>query len=219
MLLVGRDDDRLAKVAEDLRVRGPQSAVSTQTCDFLDGDAIDKLVANYASGGAIDIALIAHGCLPDQAYAQNQISSCKSALSINGLSPALFMEVLAKYMEPNGSGSIAIIGSVAGDRGRKSNYIYGAAKSLVDRYAQGLQHRLAGSGVHVCLVKPGPTLTPMTAHLLGTGASMAKVEDVATSIVNAIEQERAVIYTPGKWRLIMFVIRNLPRSIFNKLDI
>ncbi|MEP1471068.1 MAG: SDR family NAD(P)-dependent oxidoreductase [Halieaceae bacterium] len=219
MLLVGRDEERLAITAEDLRARGPQADIRTITVDFLDGDGIDSLVANYSSDGAIDIALVAHGHLPDQVAAQSTLTDCKNALMVNGVSPAIFMEALSKHMEPAGKGSLAIIGSVAGDRGRKSNYIYGSSKSLVDRYAQGLQHRLAGSGVHVCLIKPGPTLTAMTSHLLGTGMKLAPVEDVAISIVRAIEERKAVIYTPGKWRLIMLIIKHLPRFIFNKLDI
>ena len=106
-------------------------------------------------------------------------------------------------MQPRGRGHIALIGSVAGDRGRKSNYVYGAAKGLVDRYAQGLQHRLAATDVKVLLVKPGPTDTPMTAPLKQDGARLASSE----------------LYTPGKWALIMLVIRNLPACVFNRMDI
>lgn len=219
MLLVGRHEGRLAVVAQDLRVRGPQADIAVVTVDFMDGNAIDGLIADYAAAGAIDIALIAHGDLPDQVACQSELPACRAALELNGVSPALFMEVLAKYMEPAGTGRLAVIGSVAGDRGRKSNYIYGAAKGLVDRYAQGLQHRLAGSGVSVCLVKPGPTLTPMTAHLLQNGPSLAAVEDVAKTVVRGIERNKPVIYAPGKWMIIMLVIKHIPRFIFNKLDI
>ena len=219
MLLVGRNEIRLAAVAEDLRVRGPQADVRAVTVDFMDGNAIDSLVADYAAGGAIDIALVAHGNLPDQMACQNELPLCSEALELNGISPALFVEALAKYMEPAGTGRLAVIGSVAGDRGRKSNYIYGAAKGLLDRYSQGMQHRLAGSGVSVCLIKPGPTSTPMTAHLLEDGPSLAAVEDVAEAVVRGIERKKPVIYAPGKWAVIMLLIKHLPRFIFNKLDI
>jgi short-subunit dehydrogenase len=185
----------------------------------MDGNAIDSLVADYAAGGAIDIALVAHGNLPDQMACQNELPLCSEALELNGISPALFVEALAKYMEPAGTGRLAVIGSVAGDRGRKSNYIYGAAKGLLDRYSQGMQHRLAGSGVSVCLIKPGPTSTPMTAHLLEDGPSLAAVEDVAEAVVRGIERKKPVIYAPGKWAVIMLLIKHLPRFIFNKLDI
>jgi len=116
-------------------------------------------------------------------------------------------------------GTIALIGSVAGDRGRKSNYVYGAAKGLVTRYAQGLQHRFAGSGVKVVLVKPGPTDTPMTAHLKGQGAKLAPVESVAGQIVDGIAAGKAVVYAPGKWWLVMMIIRHLPAFVFNKMNI
>ena len=117
------------------------------------------------------------------------------------------------------AGKLVVIGSVAGDRGRKSNYIYGSAKGLIERYAQGLQHRLSGTGVTVCLVKPGPTGTPMTAALESAGASLADVEEVAETIVRGVARGKALIYAPGKWWLIMMVIRHLPRFIFNRLDI
>ena len=108
---------------------------------------------------------------------------------------------------------------MAGDRGRKSNYVYGAAKGLVTRYAQGMQHRFAGTGVKVVLIKPGPTDTPMTAHLKSQGAKLASVEDVAGQIVDAIERGHTTTYAPRKWALIMMIIRHLPAQIFNKLNI
>jgi short-subunit dehydrogenase len=107
---------------------------------------------------------------------------------------------------------------VAGDRGRKSNYVYGSAKGLVARYAQGLQHRLARSSIKVSLIKPGPTLTPMTENLSST-KGFANVEDVAKDIVKGISKGQSVIYTPAKWQIIMMIIRHLPSFIFNKMDI
>jgi short-subunit dehydrogenase len=115
-------------------------------------------------------------------------------------------------------GSIAIIGSVAGDRGRKSNYVYGAAKGLVTRYAQGLQHRFAGTRVSVTLIKPGPTNTPMTAAMKGS-EKFASPEDVATTIISGIDSKKAVVYAPAKWQIIMMVIQHLPSFIFNKMNI
>ena len=116
-------------------------------------------------------------------------------------------------------GTLAIIGSVAGDRGRKSNYIYGAAKGLVARYAQGLQHRLANTNVKVVLIKPGPTDTPMTALQKQEGMKLAKVDDVAAMIVNGIARGKPVIYAPGKWALIMMVVRHIPSAVFNRINI
>jgi len=117
------------------------------------------------------------------------------------------------------SGTLVLVGSVAGDRGRKSNYVYGSAKGLVTRYAQGLQHRFAGTGVKVVLVKPGPTDTPMTAHLKAQGAKLASVEAIAKNIVDGVKRGQPVVYAPPKWRLIMLIIQHLPNFIFHKLNI
>ena len=142
-------------------------------------------------------------------------------LMVNGVSPALFAEAFAGRMQQAGSGALAVIGSVAGDRGRKANYTYGAGKGLVERYMQGLQHRLAyaGSDVRATLIKPGPTDTPMTAKQKAAGARMASVEAVAAAIVRAVDAGKAQAYVPGRWALIMAVIRNLPSCIFNRLNV
>lgn len=219
MVLVGRDAARLASVSADLKVRSPQSSFRVLCTDFLDSTAIQATVDEVGAAGAPDIVLIAHGALPDQGECQESLAACRDALMLNGVSPALFAEAFAEAMHKVGRGTIALIGSVAGDRGRKSNYVYGSAKGMVARYAQGLQHRFAGSSVKVVLLKPGPTDTPMTAHLKTQGAKLASVESVAAQIVAAIERGRPVAYVPGKWRLIMQIIRHLPAFVFNKLNI
>ena len=219
LTLVGRDTQRIERVATDLMVRSPQSEIRVVQAEFLNPEAINATVLDIVKSGRVDIVLIAHGSLPEQTECQNDLQSCHDALGINGVSPVLYAEAFAKEMEIANHGTIALIGSVAGDRGRKSNYVYGAAKGLVTRYAQGLQHRFAGSGVKVVLIKPGPTDTPMTAHLKTSGVKLANVEAVSKSIITAINNGAAVEYTPSKWRLIMMIIRHLPAIFFNKLDI
>lgn len=219
LTLLGRDAQRIERVATDLKVRSPQSEIRVVQAEFLDPEAINATVLDIVKSGRVDIVLIAHGALPEQTECQNELQSCRGALEINGVSPVLYAEAFAKEMEKIDHGTIALIGSVAGDRGRKSNYVYGAAKGLVTRYAEGLQHRFAGSGVKVVLIKPGPTDTPMTAHLKGADANLAPVEGVAKQIVEGVEAGKSVIYAPGKWWLIMMVIRHLPSIVFNKLDI
>ncbi len=216
LVLVGRELARVQRIADDLRVRSPQSVVQALQADFADPAAIAALASRLASGGKIDIVLVAHGNLPDQATCQQELPAAQQALLVNGVSPALFAEAFAGVMQAAG-GTIAVIGSVAGDRGRKTNYVYGAAKGLLDRYLQGMQHRFAGSRLRLVLVKPGPTATPMTAHLPARG--LAPVATVAQCIVDGIAAGRAVIYAPAKWQLIMLVIRHLPRFIFHKLNI
>jgi decaprenylphospho-beta-D-erythro-pentofuranosid-2-ulose 2-reductase len=219
LTLVGRDLARLQRVRADLLVRAPACTIQTCALDFMDSAAIGALAASLGAGQPIDVVLVAHGCLPDQAGCETDLAACRAALEINALSPVLFAEAFAAQLDKAGRGTLALIGSVAGDRGRRSNYVYGAAKGMLSRYAQGLQHRFAGSAVRVVLIKPGPTDTPMTAHLKSAGARLASVEQVAQAIVAAIASGKAVLYTPGKWRLIMWIIVHLPAAIFNKLRI
>jgi short-subunit dehydrogenase len=219
LTLVGRDPEKTERVAADLRVRSPQSVIRVLETDFIDPLAIQQLVDSIVAEGPIHTVLIAHGSLPDQIVCQQDLTACHEALNVNGISPVLFAEVFAGHMQKANQGTLAIIGSVAGDRGRKSNYVYGAAKGLVTRYAQGLQHRLANTGVKVVLIKPGPTDTPMTAHLKQQGSRLASVEDVAKLIVKAINQGKPVVYVPTKWALIMMVIRHLPSFVFNMTNI
>lgn len=219
LTLVGRDPVRTGSVATDLRVRGAQASVDVRSVDFEDARAIGALATALAAAGPIDLVLIAHGSLPDQPACQRDLGACAAALSVNGVSPVLFAEAFAAAFEAAGRGTLVVIGSVAGDRGRRSNYVYGAAKGLVTRYVQGLQHRFAGSAVKVVLVKPGPTDTPMTAHLKQQGAHMATPEEVARLIVDGAARGTATVYAPKKWALIMMVIRHLPAVIFNKMNI
>src|ERR1019366_8242217 len=219
LTLVGRNPSKTERVAADLRVRSPQSTIRVLESDFIDPLAIRTLVDAIAAEGAVHTVLIAHGSLPDQAACQQDLAACHDALTINGISPVLFAEAFVGHMQKANQGTLAIIGSVAGDRGRKSNYVYGAAKGLIARYAQGLHHRLADTDVKVVLIKPGPTHTPMTAHLKQQGGRFANVEDVVQIIVRGIDQGQPVVYAPARWALIMMFVRHLPRFIFNRMDI
>lgn len=219
LTLVGREAERVKRVASDLLVRSPESEVRSFQTVFLSPQAIEASVENIYQSGSVDVVLIAYGSLPEQAGCQDDLTACKDAIEINGVSPVLFAEAFAKRMERANHGTIILIGSVAGDRGRKSNYVYGAAKGLVARYAQGLQHRFARTGVQVVLIKPGPTDTPMTAHLKSKGARLASAEIVAKQIIEGVRGGRPVIYAPSKWWLIMMVVRHIPAVVFNKFNI
>jgi short-subunit dehydrogenase len=219
LTLVGRDASRTKSIADDLKVRSPGSAITVVSGNLVEPDSIQRLVDQILKDGNADCALIAHGSLADQSACQQDLALTAEELSINGISPVLFAEAIANSMVRAGHGTLGVIGSVAGDRGRKSNYVYGAGKGLVARYAQGLQHRLAGTGVTVTLIKPGPTRTPMTAHLGDSGPSLADVAKVAATIVSGMEKRRNVVYAPRRWWVIMMIIRHLPRFIFNKMDI
>ncbi len=219
LIMIARDTAKAERIAADLGVRSPASSVAVQGCDFLDADAIGKSAASLAASGPIDVVLIAHGWLADQQDCQEDVGLAKRVLEINGLSPALFAEAFARQMAKTGRGTIAILGSVAGDRPRKANYTYGAAKSFVAHYAEGMAHRFAGTGVGIVVIKPGPTDTPMTAHFKAQGRRMASAESVARCCVAAIARRRPVAYAPPIWRPIMLVVRHLPRFVFNRLPI
>ena len=218
-ILVGRNEQRLQHVAGDLQVRQPGAHITCHTLDFSNADAITHTVNNICTATPPDLVLIAHGILPDQQQCQTSLESAHAALHINALSPVMFAEAFTHHLEQHNTGALAVISSVAGDRGRRSNYVYGAAKGLVTRYVQGLQHRLAGTGVYVALIKPGPTATPMTEHLQQQGARLANADTVAGQIVAGLRRRQAVIYTPRRWQVIMLIIRHLPRFIFHRMNI
>lgn len=220
IVLVARDPGKLKRVQDDLLARSPGVSLRTQVCaDFVDSTDIEAQLDQAFASHVPDMVLIAHGDLPDQTACQADLSKARQAIDVNGLSPVLWAEAAVRRLERAGQGTVAVIGSVAGDRGRQSNYVYGAAKGLVDRYVQGLQHRLADGAVRVVIVKPGPTATPMTAHLQAQGQKMASADDVAEHIIKGLRAGKPVIYTPPIWWAIMMVIRHLPRFVFHRIKI
>jgi len=140
-------------------------------------------------------------------------------MDINFLSVVSLLTPIANRFEENKRGTIAVISSVAGDRGRQSNYVYGAAKSGLDAFLQGLRNRRSKADVHVLTIKPGFVDTPMTAHIPERGPLWAQPEDVAKGIVSAIEKQKYVVYLPRFWSLIMLIIRSIPERIFKKLSL
>lgn len=217
--LVGRDPERLARVADDLRARSGGVTVTTAVHDLsASGEVADAVGAVFAPG-PVDVVLVAFGTMPSQADADADASVAAELLTLNGTLALLAAHLVALRLIEQRRGSLAVIGSVAGDRGRRSNYLYGAAKAMVAAGVSGLQHRVAGSGVRITLVKPGPTATPMTDHLRGGRLSLARVETVAADIVAAVDAGRPVVYTPRRWRLIMTVVRLLPRRVFERTSL
>lgn len=218
-ILLGRNREKLKSIYLDLHVRNPKSKIEIHCLDFLDTVSIEDIISEIFESGYVDIALIAHGILPNQLECQHNLNLNRESLLINAISPILFAEAISEKMASANHGNLAIIGSVAGDRGRKSNYIYGAAKSLIETYSQGLQHRFAKSNVCITLCKPGPTSTPMTADLKSSPVKLASPFKVAKLITNGIANNKAVIYCPNEWKYIMWALKCLPKFIFHKLDI
>ena len=226
LFLVGRDGERLEAIAADLGVRGA-TEVATFAADLNDEASLAAALGAYDAAGGADVALIAFGTLGDQAASEADRAHARRELLTNFVSPVCLLTELANRFEARGRGGrvaggggvIAVITSVAGVRGRRSNYVYGAAKAGLSAFLEGLRHRLHGRGVAVLDVRPGFVDTPMTAHLPKGGPLWASPERVAADIHAAIAKRRAVLYTPWFWRWIMAVIRLLPRPLFHRLDI
>ena len=219
LFLVARNAEHLRAVVADLNIRGAVRADSA-TLDVTDF-AAHEAVIEKAEGdlGGIDIALIAHGTLSDQARCERSVDVMRREFDINALSTLALLTALASRMEARRSGTLAVISSVAGDRGRQSNYVYGAAKAAVSTFLGGLRQRLAKSGVTVLTIKPGFVDTPMTAGIANKGALWAQPDRVAAGIVQAIDRRRNIVYLPWFWRWIMLVIRHIPEPIFKRLKL
>ncbi|HEU4649758.1 MAG TPA: SDR family oxidoreductase [Gemmatimonadales bacterium] len=216
LFLAARDPAKLEAVAADLRVRGaPQ--VETAVLDVLDTDRHAAVLESAAERlGGLDVVLLAHGTLPDQRRCQESVAETIQALEVNCISAIALLTVAANYFERQRAGCLAVITSVAGDRGRQSNYVYGAAKGALRLFLQGLRNRLHGSGVAVVEIKPGFVATPMTAHLK-RNPLFAEPEAVGRAVHRAIVQRRDVVYVPWFWRPVMFAIRLVPERIFKRL--
>ena len=203
LVLVARAPERLAAVAADLEVRGHRTLVDE----------------SIAALGGIDVALIAHGVLSDQAAAVADPLLSRATWEANFVSAASLAERVAERMAEAKHGVLGLLSSVAGERGRADNYVYGASKAALTAYASGLGHRLRGTGVKVVTVKPGPVDTPMTARRTIRSGLLADVDVVGASIHQALERGERVVYVPRKWRWIMAVIRSLPLRLFERLKV
>lgn len=218
LFLVGRSPDKLAMIADDMRVRGA-AQVETFVLDVNDLDRhTEMLDAAEAAFGPLDVVLIAHGTLPDQRECEQSVAKTLEAFQTNAISTIALLTEIANRFEARGRGVIAVISSVAGDRGRQSNYVYGAAKGAVNIFTQGLRNRLAKKGVAVVTIKPGFVDTPMTAHL-PKNALFASPEYVGARIFKAIERREDVVYVPWFWFIIMTIIRHIPERIFKRLNL
>jgi short-subunit dehydrogenase len=219
LFLVARDGARLAEVAADLAVRGAMRT-ATATLDVADAAAhAGVLDAAMRELGDIDVALIAHGTLSDQAECQASVDALRREFEVNAVGTMALLTVLANRMEARRAGTLAVVSSVAGDRGRASNYAYGAAKAAVSAFASGLRQRLAKANVNVLTIKPGFVDTPMTAAFANKGALWAQPGRIAAGIVDAIDRGRSVVYLPWFWRPIMLVIRLIPEPLFKRIPL
>ncbi|WP_348649622.1 SDR family NAD(P)-dependent oxidoreductase [Rhizobium sp. BK399] len=219
LLLVGRQAAKLSSIATDLTIRGAHSAetaihdlAQTQGIEAAFGDFVRRL-------GGVDHVLIAYGILGEQADAERDLSIVEEIARVNFNSAAAWSLAAASELERQGRGSLVVIGSVAGDRGRRANFVYGAAKAGLAVLVEGIAHRFADHGPRAVIVKPGPTITPMTEGFDRNGPLWATASQVAAVVRRAADRGGPVVYAPWFWRYIMLTIRAMPARIFNRMNI
>lgn len=218
LYLVARNEDKLASMKQDMLVRGATD-VSYESLDLADDKQHEKLISRATEAmGSIDIVLIAYGTLADQTISSESYTNTLKELQINCLSVISLLTILANQFEQQKSGSIAVISSPSGDRGRQSNYIYGTAKGALTIFLQGLRNRLSKSHVHVLTIKPGFVDTPMTKEFK-KGFLWVSPDVISKGIYNAIKNKKEVVYLPFFWRYIMFIIKAIPEKIFKHLKL
>jgi decaprenylphospho-beta-D-erythro-pentofuranosid-2-ulose 2-reductase len=218
LFLVARNAEKLAAVAADLKTRGA-SYVDTAVADLDDTDKHPALLSHAVNSlTGMDIAYLAHGILGDQAEAEQDFNTAAQILYTNLMAPVSLLTWLANYCVQRHLGTIAVISSVAGDRGRKSNYVYGSSKAGLSAFLAGLRNRVDREGVTVLTIKPGPVKTAMTANM-PKSEKFADPDAVAESIVKAISKRKDTLYVPFQWQPIMFIIRHIPERIFKKLNL
>jgi len=215
LFLVARNPERLQTIAADLKVRGASNIdICCMDLNTIDGHQAMLNRAEETLNG-IDIVLIAHGTLANQGACEQSVAETLTEIQTNALSTIALLTIIANRFEANQAGTIAVISSVAGDRGRASNYVYGSAKAMVTTFTSGLRQRLYKSKVAVVTIKPGFIDTPMTADFK-KGLLWAKPAAVATKIAKAIDLRKDEVYVPFFWWGIMAVIKVIPESIFRK---
>lgn len=216
LYLIARKEARLQMMASDLKIRGA-FCVHWKSLDFAQNvDYAAELQTAYDALGGLDTVLIAYGTLGLQKDCEKHVDMSLQILQTNMISPIAWLTLIANQFEQQGHGTIVVIASVAGLRGRASNYVYGASKGGLTVFLQGLRQRLSKKGIHVLTVLPGFVDTPMIAHL-EKNILWAAPQRVASDLVHAVESRKNVLYTPWFWRFIMGVVLSIPERIFKVL--
>jgi short-subunit dehydrogenase len=216
LVLAARAPERLARDAEDLRLRHAV-AVEVAALNVLDTAAHARLLDGLTELPGTVVMLA--GVLGDQASASSDPAEAERVMRSNYVGPALFLDLVAARMAGRGSGTIVGVSSVAGERGRASNYTYGSAKAGFTAFLSGLRNRLARQGVQVVTIKPGFVRTRMTEGMKLPGPLTAEPDEVARAILAAEEKRRDVVYVRPVWWLVMAIIRSLPESVFKRLKL
>src|SRR5437763_11434232 len=216
--LVARSPEKLEDIGNDLKVRGAKRS-ETFLLDVTDLDRHQEMIETaIATLDGLDMVLISYGTLGDQQKCQVSVSETLKEFTTNCTSVISLLTILVGYFEQQRRGCIAVISSAAGDRGRQSNYVYGAAKGAVSIFLQGLRNRLSKSGVAVVTVKPGFVDTPMTATLT-KGLLFTSASTVGKGVYSAMKSRKEEVYLPWFWRYIMLIIKSIPEPVFKKFSL
>jgi hypothetical protein len=218
LYLVARNQEKLNSLQKDLSVRGAFK-VLTYVMDANDCKSHSKMLDNAeVTLDGIDTVLIAHGTLSNQKKCEQNAELTIQEINTNGLSAIALLTDIANRFEARGKGTSAVISSVAGDRGRSSNYVYGSAKAMVTTFTSGLRQRLYKSNVSVVTIMPGFVDTPMTAAFK-KGPLWATPSKAAKAIIKAIDKRNEEVYVPGFWGLVMLIVKLIPNGIFKKMNL
>lgn len=217
LTLVARNRERLESLAADLKARGAvQVEIAAMDLDAGAVHAGEHLADWSARMGGIDHVLLVYGYLGAQAKASTDAAELTRITTSNYASAVHWAEATANILRRQRRGSLVAVSSVAGDRGRQSNYAYGAAKGALALFVQGIAHSLAGTGARAVAVKPGFVDTPMTDGLRKGGPMWATADQVGRAIRRAADKGGPIQYAPGRWRLVMLVVRSVPSCIFHR---
>lgn len=218
LVIAARDESELESIASDIRVRHAVD-VHAITFDAADHALTESLCVRCVEAGTMLAGVVVgFGFMDEQAKGQADSEIIRRTMNANLTESAVILERFAAHFEAQGAGFIVGIASVAGDRGRQSNYIYGASKAGFSTYLQGLRNRLDKQGIRVLTVKPGFVDTKMTFGLPGLFL-VASPESVGRTVHRAVQREKDVIYVPWFWRYILLIIRAIPERVFKRLSL
>ncbi|MGW7525451.1 decaprenylphospho-beta-D-erythro-pentofuranosid-2-ulose 2-reductase [Streptomyces sp. NPDC054783] len=207
--LAGRPSPALEQAAESLRALGAH--VRTVAFDALDPESHEMALGKVFAEGDIDLVLLAFGILGDQAHDERDPVRAVQVARTNYTGAVSAGLVAARALQDQGHGSLVVLSSVAGERARRADFIYGSSKAGLDTFAQGLGDALHGTGVHVMVVRPG--------YVRGEGPLTTTPEAVATAIELGLRRRSEVVWVPGALRLVMAALRHLPRALFRRLPV
>jgi decaprenylphospho-beta-D-erythro-pentofuranosid-2-ulose 2-reductase len=218
LILAGRNTERLESRADQLRGLAPSATIRCMPLDAITFDQHEQFVRDAFSHGDIDLVLLAFGLLGDQQRDEKIASEAIGVIQTNFTGAVSLLVHIATRLEDQGHGTIVVLSSVAAERARRSNFIYGASKAGLDWFAQGLGDALHGKGVDVLIVRPGFAVTKMTSGLK-TPPMATDADAVADAIIDGIRSGSRIVWVPGKLRWVMSVLRHMPHRVFRKLPL